>query len=56
MIFEINPRFSSTAYMRYKLGFTDVLWSLKFFFDEPIELTSVKTGSIFVRKQDVVLL
>ena len=56
MVFEINPRFSSTAYMRHKLGFTDVLWSLKEFFDEPIELTNVKTGSICVRKQDVVIL
>jgi carbamoyl-phosphate synthase large subunit len=28
-IFEINPRFSSTAHIRSKLGFNDVLWSLK---------------------------
>lgn len=27
-VFEINPRFSSTALMRHKLGFCDVLWSL----------------------------
>ena len=53
--FEINPRFSSNAYMRHKLGFTYVLWSLNFF-DEPIELTSVRTGSICVCKQDVVTL
>jgi len=28
-IFEINPRFSSTVHIRSKLGFNDVLWSLK---------------------------
>jgi len=56
MVFEINPRFSSTAYMRHKLGFTDVIWSLKEFFDEPIELTSADTGTVLVRKQDVVIL
>ena len=40
MIFEINPRFSSTLYMRHKLCFTDVIWSLKEFYDEPVKLTS----------------
>lgn len=29
MIFEINPRFSSTVVFRHKLGFTDLLWSLQ---------------------------
>jgi carbamoyl-phosphate synthase large subunit len=28
-IFEINPRFSSTVHIRSKMGFNDVLWSLK---------------------------
>ena len=28
-VFEINPRFSSTALMRHQLGFCDVLWSLE---------------------------
>lgn len=27
MIFEINPRFSSTVMFRHKLGFKDVIWS-----------------------------
>ncbi|MED3800262.1 ATP-grasp domain-containing protein [Lysinibacillus capsici] len=27
-VFEINPRFSSTVYFRYKLGFKDVIWSI----------------------------
>ena len=29
MIFEINPRFSSTVAFRHKLGFQDVVWSLQ---------------------------
>jgi len=56
MVFEINPRFSSTAYMRHKLGFTDVIWSLKEFFYEPIKLSNAETGTVLVRKQDVMIL
>lgn len=29
MIFEINPRFSSTVVFRHKLGFKDLLWSIE---------------------------
>lgn len=29
MVFEINPRFSSTVGFRHKMGFKDVLWSLE---------------------------
>ena len=29
VIFEINPRFSSTVMFRHQLGFTDLLWSLQ---------------------------
>ena len=28
-IFEINPRFSSTLYMRHIIGFEDLIWSIK---------------------------
>ena len=56
MIFEINPRFSSTSYMLHKLGFTDVIWSLQESFDEPIKLTSAETGTVLVRTQDVMIL
>ena len=56
MVFEVNPRFSSTAYMRHKLGFTDVIWSLKEFFDEPINLRGVETGTVLVRTQNVIIL
>ena len=53
---EINPRFSSTVYMRHKLGFTDVLWSLNDFFNEPIKLKEVSKGTTLVRYQDVMVL
>ncbi len=36
MIFEINPRFSSTVYMRHLLGFKDVTWSIKKFQNEDL--------------------
>lgn len=29
-VFEINPRFSSTVALRHKVGFQDVLWSIKY--------------------------
>jgi carbamoyl-phosphate synthase large subunit len=29
VVFEINPRFSSTVVFRHKLGFKDVIWSLE---------------------------
>jgi carbamoyl-phosphate synthase large subunit len=29
VVFEINPRFSSTVMFRHKLGFPDFVWSLQ---------------------------
>lgn len=29
MVFEINPRFSSTVGMRHKIGFSDLIWSIE---------------------------
>ena len=29
MVFEINPRFSSTVGMRHSIGFCDVIWSIE---------------------------
>ena len=29
MVFEINPRFSSTVGMRHAIGFTDLIWSIE---------------------------
>jgi carbamoyl-phosphate synthase large subunit len=37
LIFEINPRFSSTVGFRHQLGFRDVLWSIADLLGEPIE-------------------
>lgn len=56
MIFEINPRFSSTAYMRHQLGFKDVVWSIEEFFGEEIYINEVKIGSVLSRVQDVKIL
>jgi len=56
MIFEVNPRISSTAYMRHQLGFKDVIWSINEFFGEKIYIKEVKTGSIIARVQDVKIL
>ena len=53
IIFEINPRFSSTVYMRHKLGFKDLIWSLADFYNEKIYFENLKEGTIIVRTQDV---
>jgi carbamoyl-phosphate synthase large subunit len=29
MVFEINPRFSSTVGMRHAIGFSDLIWSIE---------------------------
>ena len=29
MVFEINPRFSSTVGMRHMIGFSDLIWSIE---------------------------
>ena len=49
IIFEINPRFSSTVLMRHKLGFSDVIWSLNEFYNQHPKLTNVKPGKTIVR-------
>ena len=56
MIFEVNPRFSSTVYMRHQLGFKDVLWSVEEFFGEKIYIKEVKTGSVLSRVQEIKIL
>lgn len=37
IVFEINPRFSSTVVFRHKLGFKDLSWSIKEVLNESIE-------------------
>lgn len=34
VLFEINPRFSSTVVFRHKLGFQDLIWSIQDLYDE----------------------
>ena len=46
MIFEINPRLSSTVMMRNKIGFNDCIWWVKSFFKIPYTITNnIKTGT-----------
>jgi carbamoyl-phosphate synthase large subunit len=51
-VFEINPRFSSTALMRHRVGFCDVLWSLDELEGVRIRFPKIKSDQIFVRTQD----
>lgn len=55
-IFEINPRFSSTALMRHRLGFTDVMWSLDEGEGIQVDFPQIPAGSIAVRVQNAALL
>ena len=51
VVFEINPRFSSTVYFRHLMGFKDVLWSLQdCYFGLPIsDYVKPKVGSKFYK-------
>ena len=55
-IFEINPRFSSTVLMRHRLGFSDVIWTIKEIEDEVIEFPVISSGQVMIRTQDAVLI
>ena len=50
-IFEINPRFSSTSLIRHRLGFEDVVWSIKDRLGLPFDVHLPKEGAIGVRVQ-----
>jgi carbamoyl-phosphate synthase large subunit len=46
VVFEINPRFSSTVVFRHKLGFTDLIWALEEKFGDPASpYVPPKTGT-----------
>lgn len=54
-VFEINARFSSTALMRHKMGFTDVAWTFEdldgrvpSLFQPPVGMTAVRVQSAAV--------
>jgi carbamoyl-phosphate synthase large subunit len=55
-IFEINARFSSTALLRHRMGFADVVWSLREMLGERIELTAPAVNTVAVRTQGAALL
>lgn len=50
-VFEINPRFSSTALMRHRAGFTDVVWALEEAQGNTIEFRAIPAGTVMVRTQ-----
>ena len=53
MIFEINPRFSSTVLMRNYLGFTDLLWSIEEKFGLKLTKNKIPTGKIISRYDEI---
>ncbi|MBM3272722.1 ATP-grasp domain-containing protein [Candidatus Kaiserbacteria bacterium] len=55
-VFEINPRFSSTALMRQKMGFSDVLWALDEAENAPVSFPHIHPGTIGVRTQDAAII
>jgi len=55
-IFEINPRFSSTIFMRHRMGFQDVVWSLQEALGEQVEFSWPAVGTTAVRVQGAAIL
>ncbi len=57
MIFEINPRFSSTVFMRHKIGFKDLLWSIqKFYGLKQLDIPQIKVGIEIAKVSEIVIL
>ena len=57
VMFEINPRFSSTVMFRHLLGFKDLLWSINEIAGKPIEdYIPPKIGTRFYRASQEVIL
>lgn len=55
-IFEINPRFSSTVYMRHRMGFQDVVWSLQEALGGDPQFACPEVGTTAVRVQGAAVL
>jgi carbamoyl-phosphate synthase large subunit len=55
-IFEINPRFSSTVFMRHLFGFTDVLWSIAEAEGKIVKFPKIKKTGILVRTHSATIL
>jgi carbamoyl-phosphate synthase large subunit len=50
MVFEINPRFSSTVFFRHLFGFNDLIWSIQDKTNQPIEnYEKVQVGKKFYK-------
>ncbi|OCH25516.1 ATP-grasp domain-containing protein [Aliivibrio sp. 1S128] len=50
VLFEINPRLSSTVMFRHKLGFTDLVWAIEGILDLPLsQYQEPKAGTKFYR-------
>lgn len=50
ILFEINPRISSTVVFRHKLGFTDLIWAIEDLSELPISpYTKPQNGTTFYR-------
>jgi carbamoyl-phosphate synthase large subunit len=45
-LFEINPRFSSTAGFRHHIGFHDIIWSIKEQLGKPFSLSKFKLEKV----------
>lgn len=57
VVFEINPRFSSTVLIRHLLGFQDLVWSLRETLGlEPGEYRPPRAGTKFYRTSNEVIL
>lgn len=50
IVFEINPRFSSTIMFRHMMGFQDLIWSIEDYFELPISTyIAPKIGTKFYK-------
>lgn len=58
IVFEINPRFSSTVVFRHKLGFEDLIWSIseKLYGTLPPYKSRLKVGTKIFRKFEEIII
>ncbi|MGI9465337.1 MAG: ATP-grasp domain-containing protein, partial [Aestuariivirgaceae bacterium] len=54
-IFEINARFSSTALIRHRMGFQDVVWTLQERMGEAVSCFVPVPGTTGVRTSDAAI-
>lgn len=55
-VFEINPRYSSTTWMRHLVGFTDVVWALDELDGIPVQIPKIQAGIEMARTHDAGIL